>query len=437
MMVLPTVSSVEKKIGLEYYITDTSPLGGRLKDSPEDFVVNEISDIPEKDPDGQYVICKVRSRNWETNRLIRSFSKSLRISRSRIKFAGTKDKRAVTTQLFSFPSDGFDIGSISIKDVDVLDHFRSRKDMELGGLLGNSFEITVNGLDDQRKDHKKILSSCMEQLVKEGGFPNFFGIQRFGVIRPITHLVGESIVKGDLEKAVMHYLGDPKEKEEEEVRIARRKLERDLDFEEALDYFPSNLIFERTLIHHMRRNPGDWGGALNQLPDNLRMMFVHAYQSYLFNKILSQRIKKGLPLGEPVAGDVVIPLNKKGLPDHRNGILVRSSNYQNLCRLVKRKKGFVSGLIFGLNSIHAEGEPGDIEERVIGSEGIISDDFKIAEVEKVSSKGMRREFLSPIFDLKWKIEEAPLRSKMNFSLFRGTYATSLMREVLKGQVEDY
>lgn len=434
----PTASLVEKKIGLEQYLTDTDPLGGFLKNEPEDFIVNEISDAPIENTEGDYIVSRITSRNWETNRMIRFFSKRLKISRNKIKFAGTKDKRAITTQLISFPAKNFNKDDMEIPDINVLHSYRSNREMELGTLFGNEFKIRVNNISISHSEIEDNIKLCCDQLFDEGGFPNFFGIQRFGAIRPITHIVGERIVKKDIKGAVMAYLGSPKGLEESDIKEARTRVEKDMDFEEALEYFPSTFIFERTLLYHLKRNPDDWAGSLNQLPDNLRMMFVHAYQSYLFNRILSERMRQDIPLGKPQIGDIVIPLNKKGLPNHREHNRVTSSNLPRMDRLVSRKKAFISGLIVGLNCEFSNGEIGEIERKIIENEKIEPEDFLISEVRKVSSKGIRREILSPIFDFKWRKDIAIKDSvEFSFSLFKGTYATSLMREFIKGEVTDY
>ena len=91
----------EREIGIEVFYTSTKGTGGRLKVNYEDFTVNEISIFPERSEDGKYAIAKITSTNWETNRLVRMISKNLGITRNKITFAGTKDKRAITSQLFS------------------------------------------------------------------------------------------------------------------------------------------------------------------------------------------------------------------------------------------------------------------------------------------------------------------------------------------------
>lgn len=94
--------TAETDIGMLYYITDTEGTGGRLKAKAEDFIVREISSRPEPAANGKFTIATVTAKNWETNRMVRLMSRQMGISRDRIGFAGTKDKRAVTTQLMSF-----------------------------------------------------------------------------------------------------------------------------------------------------------------------------------------------------------------------------------------------------------------------------------------------------------------------------------------------
>src|SRR5207245_9954776 len=86
------------------HLPPTPGLGGNLKATADDFVVEEISSPPPPAIDGSYTITTLRVRNWETNRLVRELARGLHISRRRIGFAGTNDKRALTTQLFSFKS---------------------------------------------------------------------------------------------------------------------------------------------------------------------------------------------------------------------------------------------------------------------------------------------------------------------------------------------
>jgi len=432
--------------GMEVYYTDTPGVGGKLRTRTRDFVVEEISDPPERSRSGRYVIVKIRVNNWETNRLIKALSRRLGISRQKIGFAGTKDKRAVTTQLISIDHPEEFPKEIGLKDVEFLEVYRSEKKLELGTLLGNRFNIVIRGVRGDPGKTADLIGKTMEQLNSIGGMPNFFGIQRFGSIRPVTHQIGRHILKGDFKGAVMTYVANPSPLEPEEFQRARERITMDMDFSEALDYYPREYSFERTIISYLSRNDEDWTGALEQLPLNLKMMFVHAYQSYIFNRVLSKRLKLGLPIDEPVVGDIIIPLNSKMLPDYRRTFEVTDKELNHLKGLVRKKKAFVSGPVMGTDVVIAKGEIGELERSIMDEEKVDPGDFQVTELKKISSKGIRRNLLTPVFDLEWKTKrgngngersEPQTNVHMNFSLYKGTYATVLMREIMKTDVMDY
>jgi tRNA pseudouridine13 synthase len=424
----------ESELGLEVFLTGDVPgIGGKLRMAPEDFVVDEISVLPPEHADGKYVVARVWHRNWEANRLVRRLGSNLHVSRAKIGFAGTKDGRSVATQLMSFDAPMDAVNSLAIPDVRVTDAYKARRMIQIGDLIGNRFRIRVADLDTS----VDIAESC--RLVKErldaaGGFPNFFGPQRFGSVRPITHLIGKDMVGGDLQAAVMRYVANPLD-EESDANDARRVLQETGDFERAFREFPQKLTFERMLIGHMKDRPGDYKGALKTLPRNLLMMFVHAYQSYLFNRILSQRIREGLPLGEPVVGDLVLPLTKTGVPDHDTAIPVTTDNLEKARRNCREGKAFVSGLIYGSESAYSSGRMGEIERAVIETEGLKGSDFEIIGLREASSKGTRREILAPYKDLKVEVGQDDV--VFSFALNKGCYATGLLREFMKAEITKY
>jgi tRNA pseudouridine13 synthase len=424
----------EHDLGLELFLTsDIEGIGGKLRKTPEHFVVDEIPILPQAAPDGRYVIAKVWHRNWEANRLMRRLAANLRIGRNRVAFAGTKDGRSVATQIMSFDAPLEAVSGLSIPDVKVFDAYRARRMIAIGDLLGNRFEI---GISDLRTD-VDIGETCRlvrSRLDGVGGFPNFFGVQRFGSIRPITHLIGRDLVRADFEGAVMRYIASPLE-EESEANDARRDLQESRDFERALKEYPMKLTFERVMISHLRDNPGDYVGALKALPRNLLMMFVHAYQSYLFNRILSERLRRGMSIAEPEVGDLVLPLDKSGLPDHDSPIAVTEDNLVKVKRNAEEGKAFVSGLIYGTDSVFAGGRMEEIERSVIERERVGRLDFQIVGLREASSKGQRRELLAPYRGL--RIEVRPNETWFSFELNKGCYATSLLREFMKADMNKY
>ena len=425
----------ESELGLEVFLTEGIPgIGGKLRKTPEDFQVDEISILPPADPEGKFVIAKVWHRNWEANRLVRRLGSNLRIGRAKIGFAGTKDGRSVSTQLMSFNAPIEAVQSLAIPDVEIQDAYRARRMISIGDLVGNRFKIGVADID-AGVDAKAICDSVKAKLDSIGGFPNFFGIQRFGSVRPITHLIGKDLIRGDFEGAVMRYVANPMDEEGSEANDARRALQETRDFERAFREFPMKLSFERTMIGHIKDHPADYVGALRLLPYNLLMMFVHAYQSFLFNRILSERIRKGMSLREPEVGDLVLPLSKTNVPDHDNSIPVSVDNLEKATRNAKEGKAFVSGLLYGTESVFADGRMGEIERKIVEAEEISKLDFQIVGLREASSKGSRREILSSYKDLAINVGEGD--ATFQFTLTKGCYATTLLREFMKAEISQY
>lgn len=427
--------AAESDLGMEVFYTDTPGIGGRLKVQAEDFVVDEISQTLPRADNGKYVIATVTSTNWEMNRLVRQLSKALGISRNKIGFAGTKDKRAVTTQLLSFEAPLEEVTALRIHQVEIRDAFRSPKHLTIGDLVGNRFHLKVRECSLKGEELASAVNTTKTELDALRGFPNFFGPQRFGSIRPITHLVGRSIVKGDIEGAVLWYVAQPDEEEDDASREARERLQKERDYGAALGYFPQKLTFERMVIGWLDRNPGDYVGAIRVLPSNLQMMFVHAYQSYMFNRILSERIRRGLPFNEPLVGDVVLPADRYGLPDHDKYVPVTNNNIDMVRKQVADGRAFVSAVLYGQDSVLAEGEMGEIEMAVVEAEGVKLQDFKVPQIPDCNSRGSRRELIAGYKDLSVSCSDDVL--DISFSLGKGCYATVLLREFMKSELTDY
>ena len=423
------MTGAEEVVGISGYATTTPGIRGRIKSEPEDFVVEEVSSPPPRVDGGKYTIATIRARNWETNRLVREMSRRLAVSRKRISFAGTKDKRAVTTQLFCFEVPEERVRSLRLSDLEILATLPADRRLELGDLMGNRFRIVIRDLAATQEDARTILAATAAQIEGLGGFPNFFGLQRFGSIRPITHVVGRHIVRGEFKEAVDAYVANPIEGEDAEAFDARQELAASGDYGEALKAMPDVMSFEKAILNYLVRRPGDYVGALKELPFNLLMMFVHGYQSFLFNRILSERMRRELPLNEPLEGDIVLPLGKDGLPDRDRALAVESANLEKMGRQVRDRKAFVSGALFGSDGLLAAGRMREIEQAVIASEGLRPEDFVIPRMPRLSSRGTRRELVAAVRELRWSVEGTA--ATLAFELDRGCYATSLLREIMK------
>jgi tRNA pseudouridine13 synthase len=428
-------STAEADVGMRYYLSEVDGTGGRIKVEPEDFVVNEISRYPEASEGGKFVIADVTSRNWETNRLVRMLSRSMNVSRERIGFAGTKDKRAVTTQLMSFEVPDGTISKADLKDVSINNAYRAKRGMQIGDLVGNRFEITVKEYSMSAENISTVIDRVTADVSALKGFPNYFGVQRFGTSRPITHLVGEKIVRGDVKGAVDIYLSKLSPHEHQDVTGSRKLLADRSNIKEALNTMPKTMSFEKIMAEHLSEHPDDDIGAISKLPVNLQMMFTHAYQSYLFNIMLSKRMGSGIPLDRPVEGDVVIPSDINRTPMQERPTTVTAKNISLAEKQVRSGKAFITISLFGSESQIPEGKMGEIERSVIDDEKITNRDFMIPGLPHCSSKGSRREIICPVDRIDRMISEDSY--KLAFALPKGNYATCLLREYMKAEMISY
>lgn len=429
------VPEIEKQIGVNLYSTDTDGLGGQLRQEVEDFIVKEITNR-EEGQEGKYLILELKKRDWDTHHLTRTLAKILQISQKRISVAGTKDKRALTTQKISiFDIDASKIEKVHLKDIELKVLGRSRKSVELGDLWGNDFIITIRNIAFSPEEAGKLLEKTTNEILAQCGVPNFFGIQRFGSVRPVTHLVGKAIVEGDFEKAALLYIAEPFADEPEETKQARQFVKETRDFKEGLKTYPLRLGHERAMMNHLIANPDDFAGAFLVLPKNLYRMFVHGYQSYIYNTILCRRIEKGIPLNQAVEGDIVCFKNELGLPDTSKTEKVTAETVTAMNRLIKRKRAFITAPLPGYNTEFASGLPGEIEQAVLEELKVPLQGFNIEEIPEMGSKGTRREILLQV-EPKFEVDEDDLnpgksKAMLEFMLPKGSYATTVLREYMK------
>jgi tRNA pseudouridine13 synthase len=424
---------LERAVGIEHYASDSDGTGGRLRESPADFRVTEIEAFdtqPAGSDRGDYPWLVVRAtlRRWDTNDFARELSNRAGISRERVTWAGTKDRHAVTTQLFAVRDLGADqVPEIRDADIEVVG--RAGRGLQFGDLAGNEFEITVR--DPDRPEQVEAVTQDLREFGGDAdrlAIPNFFGQQRFGSKRPITHEVGLAILRGDWERAAMAYLGDPTEHEPADARAAREFVAETRDWEAALDEFPERLRYERTMLHELA-DGGGFRDAVESFPSNLQRLFVNAAQSFAFNRILSERIARGLPFHRPVAGDVVwfadsdVP-ESVPQPDPSREQRVTESRVDVMARHCERGRAFVTAPLVGTETDLADGEPGEIARGVLDDLDLAPDDFDLP--GDWASEGTRRAIA---LQADVSVGRGPLT--FEFGLPSGSYATVLLREYLK------
>ena len=440
------------------YATNSFGIGGVIRQSAEDFVVEEVlvdgskaeinqpithqpithqvlGSSPTKN---RYLLCVMIKRNWDTFQAIKVVAEQLGVSTRQIQIAGIKDAKAVTAQHITVEGvSAEDIKQVHLKDIEIrpVGYFRSK--LSSYYLLGNSFNITIKAISYSKSTIQKRVTKITEELEALGGAPNFFGHQRFGTTRPITHLVGKAIVKGHLKKAAMLFLAKPSCYEHPESRQAREQLQATQDFKQAFANFPRQLRYERLMLMHLAEKSDDFVGAFRRLPIKLRELFPQAYQSYLFNKFLSRRIENGIPLNKAENGDYAVNVEHSGLPML---IMYRTASMQKLeevNRAVKTGRMYIAIPLVGFKQHLSQGVQGEIEKQILQEEYVSPENFKINVMPEISARGELRTAITPLnnFSLNKISEDSANPSKheaeLSFTLNRGSYATIILRELMK------
>jgi tRNA pseudouridine13 synthase len=373
------------------YFTSTPGIGGEIKEQVNDFVVQEIAD--HETGEGDHLIVKLRKQNMTTLEAINKLSKMLHISRKRVGYAGNKDKRAVTEQYLSIKDvEEEDVNQIYTDEFDLEVVGKGNK-IGLGNLKANRFEIAVRNLMLPEDEIRENTKDTVEEL--DGKMPNYFGEQRFGSSRPITHQVGRHILRGEWEEAVWTYIAKPYESEYKSIRKVRKDLWETREVEGAAERFPEKFKHEKSLLYHLTKNPGDYKGAIKRLPEGLQTLFIHAYQSWIFNRVLSELIEDGW-----YEEKYEIPL-------------------------------------VGYQTDLKDNRPENMVEEILEEEGVSREDFRMQEFPDLRSEGSYRRAFADFrnFDVLEAGEDDLNMGKnkmtVGFDLPKGCYATVFLREIMK------
>lgn len=413
----------------------------------------------------RFMLCK---ENKESQEILNVIARALNVNYKALGVAGTKDKRAVTTQyvtlrrfrakrLAKLVLYGCKIGNYSYVD----------KQLGFGDHLGNEFEITLRGISPE--DVEKIGEAV--RALDSSGTINYYGLQRFGSTegKHATHKIGIELIRGQWQAAI-DLLLMPREGERNDVAAARVKWEETKDPNETLKLFPRWCTAERAILERMTKvRVTDIVGPLLAVPKAIRMMYVHAYQAYMFNRVVSARIRK-YGMNTVVEGDLVLEDDEFAGEDeereeHEDN--EDSSVTMPRVRIVSAEEA-ASGLIDPCRVVlplpgHSVTYPpnmGDIYKQIAAQDGIELDvaPHSVREFMINAFTGdYRRCFLRPtkvshrivsyadpkadlvLTDLdrlngvtERVIEEGPLRAvTIKFALPPSSYATMILRELMK------
>jgi len=363
----------------------------KIKQEFEDFVVDELFEVDTK-AEGKYAFVLLTKTNWTTQRAIMQIARRLRISKVRVHYAGIKDKRAVTSQVISILGvKKEDVEGIVLKDMEFKFLGYSDEDIHIGNLLGNKFKVRAELSASEKKNIEKNLP-----LIKKQGFVNYFGTQRFS--SGSTSLIGRAMVKGDFEEAVKILLSKhsgPDGKEFDKFVLNNWEHWKDI-----MKVVPGFLGNEKAVLDYLIRNPTDFAGALRNVAKPLRRIFVHAYQSEIWNRAVSKYIESK------------VKVNWVELPGHKIAFPVEEVELETELEI----PGYESKL---------DGAFGKFLSAELKAEEIGLEIFRVRSMPELSSRGATRKVFSEVKKLKFDEKEW-----FEFELGKGVYATVLLDNLI-------
>lgn len=396
---------------LHPYLTGQIPgIGGIIKESPDDFIVTEI---PAYLPcgSGEHCYLTIEKCGITTIEAIRRIAQGLKVPERDIGYAGMKDAVGITRQTISIqwvkPESAL---ALKLDGVRVISAVRHSNKLKIGHLRGNRFRAVVRGVSTA--DIQRV--PAILDILARRGVPNYFGYQRYGA-QGNSHLIGAAILRRDWRGCVDSLIGEQDAVRDREWSSAISAF-RQGDLEEALRLFPRHCRTERDVLQRLISRPEGYEKAFSAVHPRLKKLYLSAVQSFLFDQVVARRIEG---LDEVKAGDLAFK--------HVNGacFIVEDGAIES-----ERAEAFeisASGPMFGCRMKRPEGAAWELEREVLEQAGLDLPDFDLS--GGLRMEGERRPLRVPPGDMSW--DSSVDTVTVEFTLPKGSYATSLLREITK------
>ena len=388
------IPEIDSELGLNVYSTKFSGTNGKIKQNNKDFEVSEV--ISEKALDTiseetGFAIYNLRKNGIDTNHALRDVEKRFGLV---LRALGLKDSHAITEQFVQAKTISRSLEKIDGKKYSLKRIGFSKKPIAKQDMLGNKFKIKISDSTkdiSQFNEHDKIL--------------NFFGYQRFGSKRPITHLVGKAIIQKDYQKAIDFLLNYSSKYDSEENNYYRKLIAERKSELEIIDQLPRSMDIETAVLRSLAKS-NDQKTAIREIPLQMRRFYVQAYQSYIFNKTLSMAFEYEEELFHPKESDVCYDRTSQlgkfqNEPDQRLTVPLVGHSYF--------KKTRFDYYI----------------QKILETEEVSPSEFLIKDFQEISVEGGFRNSSIQCDNFQTS------NDIIEFQLSRGSYATIVIREILK------
>lgn len=397
---------------MDEYLTSALPgIGGAVGEDFRDFFVEEIP-LYEPCGSGDHLYLTLEKQGLTTFELLNRAAGQLGVKERDLGYAGLKDARAVTRQTISVP--GLlpeDSRRLDIPGVRVLDAALHTNKLRPGHLAGNRFVIRIKNTVDDALQRAETILGVLEDL----GVPNRFGRQRYGLLGN-SHRIGRALLQKDYPAAIAEIVGDPEQIEHPGWRAAARAYQQGRPAD-AIPLLPRHCHHERRLLECLER-----GGAPDQclfnLPRKLLRLYLSAYQSALFDRLVLMRLDS---LEQLWPGDLAYK--------HTNGACFFVEDPAAEQPRAEALEISPSGPLFGFKVRLAQGQAGLIEQALLDKENLTLQDFRLG--RGLAMEGARRPLRVPLANPRATTRGDVL--EVAFQLPKGSFATAVLHELMKNE----
>jgi len=411
------------------YLTDDVPgIGGVIKQRPEDFLVEELP-LYEPGGEGEHIYLLIQKRNLSTFDLVDILARHFGVHRKAIGYAGLKDKVAVTQQVMSVHVPGRkveDFPSIRHERLQVLWAEMHANKLRIGHLRGNGFSIRIRAVEPTAVVRAKRV---LERLAATG-VPNRIGEQRFGHLMN-NHLIGRAMINSDFNQAIDELLGENALARDTE-REARAFYARG-EFQRALEAMPNHRRTERRVLAGLARGASPKGAMLG-LDEATRKFYLTGLQSAAFNAVLDHRMAAGT-FDRLVVGDLAFKHENRAVFAVDDAVLSDADTPRRL----REFEISPSGPMWGGSMMRAAGEIDATEQTALARFGVTLDALNAFDERTTHLlEGQRRPLRVPLSnpDVEGGVDEHGSFVRVGFELPRGSFATVVLREIMKPQPGD-